>query len=298
MTEPRAGALVVVATPIGNLGDLSPRAVESLAQADVIACEDTRHTRKLLTASGIAGKRLIAVHDHNEPAMVRTVLDLVTDGRRVALVTDAGTPGIADPGERMVAAVSAAGLAVEVVPGPSALLAALVASGLSTQRFAFEGFLPRKGKGRTARLRDLASSEATTVVYEAPHRVRATMVDLSHACGPLRRVAVARELTKLHEEIWRGTLAAACEHLDVREPRGEYVIVVAGAPPADPVTDDEVIGALTHRLRAGESTRSAAAAVATELGVPKRAVYALAIGIGSVAGPDVGSGAGEGSPPA
>lgn len=282
MTAP-PGALVVVATPIGNLGDLSRRAVEALEAADVIACEDTRHTRKLLTASGIRGKQLISVHDHNEATMVPRVLGLLDAGRRVAIVTDAGTPGIADPGERIIAAVIEAGGAVEVVPGPTALVTALVVSGLSTARFTFEGFLPRRGGDRRARLAAVATNDHTTVLYEAPHRVRATVADLVGACGPERRVAIARELTKLHEEVWRGTLEGAAAHLDVAEPRGEYVIVIAGAPPAPPPAEDAVIAALRAHLEAGASKREAIAAVATELGVPRREVYAVAIGLGPLA---------------
>ena len=277
---------MVVSTPIGNLGDLSPRAVEALRQADVIACEDTRHTRKLLTASGIKGARLIAVHDHNEPAMVKKVLALLDSGKRVALVTDAGTPVIADPGERVVSAAAAAGLPIEVVPGPSALLAALVASGLPAQRFTFEGFLPRRGKDRAARLGAIAHREHTTVVYEAPHRVRATIDDLAAACGPLRQVALARELTKLHEELWRGSLERAGQHLLESEPRGEYVIVLAGAPPKPRPAEDEVVAALERHLWAGEAKRDAVVAVAAELGLPKRDVYTLAIGLVSGTGAD------------
>jgi 16S rRNA (cytidine1402-2'-O)-methyltransferase len=267
---------VVVGTPIGNLGDLSPRAVDALRAADVIACEDTRHTRKLLTHAGITGPRLVAVHEHNEAEQAARVVEWVEAGKRVALVSDAGMPAVSDPGQRVVAAVAAAGLPVEVVPGPSAVLAALVASGLPTDRFAFEGFLPRKGRERSARLRAVAHDERTTVLYEAPHRVRATVADLADACGGERRVAIARELTKLHEEVWRGTLADA--EAAVAEPRGEYVVVLDGAPPPSkaPKTDDDIVAALHARLDAGEDRKSAVAAVAEELGVPKRQVYELA----------------------
>jgi 16S rRNA (cytidine1402-2'-O)-methyltransferase len=266
---------VVVATPIGNLGDLSPRAAEALRSADVIACEDTRRTRKLLTAAGIAGKRLVAVHEHNEAAQSDALVERVRGGERVALVTDAGTPAVSDPGERVVAAVVAAGLPVEVVPGPSALLAALVVSGLPTERFAFEGFLPRKGAERADRLAAVASEPRTVVLYESPHRVEATLRDLAEACGGERRAAVARELTKLHEDVWRGALGDAADH--VGEPRGEYVIVVEGAPPAPAATAEDVVAALRHRLDAGEDKKTAVAAVAAELDVPKRRVYAAAL---------------------
>ena len=222
-------SLVLVGTPIGNLGDLSPRAVEALRTADTIACEDTRRTRALLSHLGLpAGRRLLAVHDHNEAVRVVDVLARLDKGERVVVVTDAGMPGISDPGERLVAAAAAAGHAVEVVPGPSAMVAALVVSGLPAGRFAFEGFLPRKGSTRSRRLGEIAGDTRTTILFEAPHRVRQTVADLVGAAGDLRRVALVRELTKLHEEIWRGTLAGAVEHLATKEPRGEYVIVLGG----------------------------------------------------------------------
>ncbi len=272
-----AGALVVVATPIGNLGDLSPRAVEALASADLVACEDTRRTRGLLAHAGITGSKLVAVHDHNEAARVKEILGLLDQGRRVAVVSDAGTPAISDPGERLISAAAAAGHPVVVVPGPSAAIAALVASGLPTGRFAFEGFLPRKGRERAVRLASVAAEQRTTVLYEAPHRVRETVGDLLDACGGSRRVALARELTKLHEEVWRGTLAGAAEHLAGTAPRGEYVIVLAGAPDAPPAGLVDIEKALTSRMDRGEEKRSAVAAVATELGVPKRRVYEVAV---------------------
>jgi 16S rRNA (cytidine1402-2'-O)-methyltransferase len=271
--------LVLVGTPIGNLGDLAPRAVEALANADAIACEDTRNLRKLLSAAGVStqGKRLLVMADHNEAAAVRQVLALLDKGERVAVVTDAGMPGVSDPGERIVAAAANAGHAIEVVPGPSAALAGLVVSGLSTHRFAFEGFLPRKGSGRTERLAVISTEPRTVVLYEAPHRVRQTIADLAQACGPLRRVALARELTKLHEEVFRGTLESAGQHVDEREPRGEYVIVLDGAPPPKPATDDDIASALAAHRNAGESKRDAVAAVAAELHVPKKRVYDLAL---------------------
>ena len=271
------GLLVIVATPIGNLGDLSPRAVEALASADVIACEDTRRTRALLTHAGIAGARLVAVHDHNEAGRVREIVGMIDQGQRVALVSDAGTPAISDPGERLVSAAAAAGHPVVVVPGPSAVIAALVASGLPTGRFVFEGFLPRKGRERSERLASVAAERRTTVLYEAPHRVRDTIEDLRQVCGPARGVALARELTKLHEEVWRGALAGAVEHLAATSPRGEYVVVLAGAPDAAEAAEVDIEQALSARMGRGEEKRSAVAAVAAELGVPKRRVYDVAV---------------------
>jgi len=271
-----SGALVVIATPIGNLGDLSSRAIDALASADAIACEDTRRTRKLLSHAGVKAPALLVVNDHSEAGQVRAVLARLEAGERVAIVTDAGTPGISDPGERLVGAAAAAGLAVEVVPGPSAAIAALVVSGLPTGRFVFEGFLPRKGSGRTERLTALGREPRTAILYEAPHRVRRTVGDLVAALDPQRRVAVVRELTKLHEEVWRGTLEGAVEHLASSEPRGEYVIVLGGAAAPGEATDEDLGRALQARIDAGEDKKTATAAVAKELGVPKRRVYELA----------------------
>ena len=271
-----SGTLVLVATPIGNLGDLSPRAVQALTDADVIACEDTRHTGRLLAHAGVTDKRLVAVHDHNEAAQARSILAQLDRGRTVAVVTDAGTPAISDPGGRLATAVAAAGGRVTVVPGPSAVVAALVVSGLSTARFCFEGFLPRKGGDRTERLDALAGEERTMVLYEAPHRLAATLADLADRCGPLRRVAVIRELTKLHEEVWRGNLGGALERARAAPPRGEHVIVLAGAPVATP-SEAAVEAALEARLSSGQSAKVAVAEVAGELKVPKRRVYDAAL---------------------
>jgi 16S rRNA (cytidine1402-2'-O)-methyltransferase len=271
-------ALVLVATPIGNLGDLPPRAVEALKAADVIACEDTRHSRKLLDHAGITPKRLLAVHTHNEAeSAARLIASIRDDGLRVAFVTDAGTPGISDPGERLVAAAVDAGIAVELVPGPSAVIAALVLSGLPTARFVFEGFLPRKGRERAERLADLAAEQRTTVLYEAPHRLAPTVADLAEACGGERRIAIARELTKRFEDVWRGTLAEAVVRSSTMEARGEHVLVVEGVPDAPPATEDDVDAAVRRRLDAGLSTKDAAAEVAAALGVPKRLAYNAAV---------------------
>lgn len=273
-----AGVLVLVGTPIGNLGDLSPRAVEVLRTADVIACEDTRRTRQLLTAAGVpAGGRLMAVHDHNEAAQVGEVLRRLEAGQQVAVVTDAGMPGISDPGERLVAAAAGAGHRVDVVPGPSAAVAALVLSGLPTGRWCFDGFLPRKGRDRSRRLAELAVERRTTVIFESPRRVQATVADLAGAVGGERRVAVARELTKKFEELWRGTLADAVGHLAETEPLGEFVLVIEGAPDREPATESDVDEALRVRLASGMPTRDAVAEVAAELDVPKRQVYAAAL---------------------
>jgi 16S rRNA (cytidine1402-2'-O)-methyltransferase len=280
VTEPGARpAVILVGTPIGNLGDISPRAVEALTDADVIAAEDTRRTRPMLTALGIpAGGRLVSFHGPHEAELAaKLVARIVERGERLVCVTDAGMPGISDPGERLVTAALAAGVAVEVVPGPSAALAALVVSGLPTARFVFEGFLPRKGRQRAVRLGALKAEERTVVLFEAPHRLEATLADLAEAMGPDRPVAVAREITKRFETVWRGTLGQAVSD-DGPEARGEQVIVLGPAAPvvkAEP-DDGAIEDALRTELATGASTRDAATVVANRLGVTRRRAYALA----------------------
>lgn len=268
---------MLVGTPIGNLADLSPRAIEALAGADIVCCEDTRRTGRLLVHAGVSGATLRVVNEHTEAAMVDEVVAWVGAGKRVALVSDAGMPAVSDPGARLVAAVADADLAVEVVPGPSAALAALVVSGLPTGRFTFEGFLARSGAGRSARIAAVAAEERTTVLFEAPHRLAKTLSALAEACGGERGVVLARELTKLHEEVWRGTLAEASDRAEASEPRGEHVIVLAGAPPPAEADDEAVLAALAAARSAGSSTRDAVAQVAAELGVARRRVYDLAV---------------------
>ena len=275
-TETPLAGLLVVATPIGNLGDISIRAQQVLRDVDAIACEDTRHTRKLLSACGITGKRLLAVHEHNEIEAADGIVGLLVGGKTVALVTDAGTPGISDPGERVIAAVIAAGMPLTCVPGPSAVIVALVLSGLDTTRFTFEGFLPRKGRERTDRISELATERRTVVLYESPQRVATTLADLREPVGGDRRIAVCRELTKRFETVWRGTLADAPQALG--EPRGEYVLVLEGAPaPVAAIHDDDIRIALHEHLAAGTSVRDSVAAVVAATGAPRRQVYALAV---------------------
>jgi 16S rRNA (cytidine1402-2'-O)-methyltransferase len=269
--------LVLVATPIGNLGDLAPRAVEALAGADVIVCEDTRRTRTLLMHAGVRGPRRIVANEHTEAATAAHVAELLAGGATVAVVTDAGTPGISDPGERLVRAAIDGQHDVTVVPGPSAALAALAGSGLPTDRFVMEGFLPRRGADRRERLAEIAQEWRTTVLFEAPHRLARTLADLAAACGHERPVVLARELTKLHEEWWRGTLGGALAHVEVQGPRGEYVVVLGGAPTPEPPTTADVVAALEARLTAGVDRKTAVSEVAQELGVPKRAVYDAAL---------------------
>jgi 16S rRNA (cytidine1402-2'-O)-methyltransferase len=277
---PAKGRLVLVATPIGNLGDLSPRAVTTLQASDVVCCEDTRRTRELLTHAGIKQKRLISLNEHNEAERIPGVLARVRIGELVAVVSDAGTPGVSDPGGRLVAAAVAEGLLVEAVPGANAALTALIVSGLPMDRFCFEGFLPRRGSDRHRRLAAIADEERTVLIHESPHRVAATLSDLADSCGPDRQVAVARELTKLHEEVWRGTLKEAVESFADRPVRGEVVVVLGGAPPVvSEVSEEEIEFRLRRELANGSGVRDAAASVAGELGVPKRRAYAAALGL-------------------
>jgi 16S rRNA (cytidine1402-2'-O)-methyltransferase len=273
------GQLWLVSTPIGNLGDLPPRAVSTLQSCALICCEDTRHSGKLLSHAGVAGVRLAVANEHTEDARAGEVLDVLASGRDVAVLTDAGTPGISDPGARLVRAAIAAGYRVSAVPGPAALVMGLVLSGLDTIRFVFEGFLPRTGKDRTQRIAGIASERRTIVLYEAPHRVQRTVADLLKACGPDRQIALARELTKLHEETWRGTLAEAAAHLVEHAPRGEYVVVVEGASDDADATDEAIVNALKMTLAGGADRRTAIATVMASTGASKRRVYDLALKI-------------------
>ena len=271
------GALVLVATPIGNLGDISQRAIEALKAADIICCEDTRHSGKLLAHFGVTGKKLVVINEHTEYDAREEIVSLVTSGSNVALITDAGTPGISDPGERLVVAVINAGGVVTAVPGASALTMALVISGLPTSRFVFEGFLPRSGAERTERLAMATTESRTTVFYEAPHRLVKTLSDLTTTCGAMRGVVLARELTKLHEEIWRGTLQDANMLVAKTEPRGEYVIILEPAKPPAPPTDEELLAAIRAEIAKGVSRKDSAARVSARFGVAKRTVYELAL---------------------
>lgn len=273
----RRGTLFVVATPIGNLADLSRRAAEVLAAVEAVCCEDTRHTGKLLEYAGVQAKRLLAVHAHNESAQLAAVLGLLGSGADVALVSDAGTPLISDPGGRLVAAAIEAGYDVTVVPGPSAALAALVVSGFAVDRFRFEGFLPRKGAERRSRLAEIASAPCPTVVFEAPNRVEKTLGDIRATSGADRRVTIARELTKLHEEVWRGRLDEAVARAQHAAARGEYVLVVEAARRRPQTPAAEVREAISRLVAAGIAWREAAAAVEVLLAVPHRVAYAAAL---------------------
>ncbi len=268
-----AGKLYLVPTPIGNLGDVSRRAVETLAAADFIAAEDTRVTVKLLNHLELK-KPMVTYHRHNCDTAGPAILRRLEDGERCALVTDAGTPAISDPGEDLVALCAAHGVEVESIPGPCALTVALSASGLPTGRFTFEGFLPLNKKNRRAQLDVLRAEERTMIFYEAPHKLRATLDDLSATFGPDRPMAVCRELTKLHEEVLRLTVGEAQARYAAQEPRGEFVLVVAGRPLQDEKTDGEGALARAEQLRReGMSMKDAAARAAAEFGVKKRTLY-------------------------
>lgn len=274
-----SGELVLVSTPIGNLGDLSSRAIAALQSAALICCEDTRHSGKLLSHAGVSGVRMAIANEHTEADRVHQVLGLLGDGRSVAVITDAGTPGISDPGERLVRAAIDAGYRVSAVPGPAAFVMALVVSGFDTTRFGFDGFLPRNGPDRRARIAEYVTERRTVVLYEAPHRIVRTVADLHSALGPDRRIALARELTKLHEEVWRGTLSDAMGHLAEREPRGEYAVVIEGAAPPAAATDDDLRASLTTLLDNGIDRRTAISTVMADHGAAKRRVYDLALTI-------------------
>lgn len=267
-----AGTLRLVGTPIGNLGDLSERAGRALSDADLIACEDTRRTRKLLAHLDAHGARLISFYEGNERKRVPELLEQLRVGKDVVLVSDAGMPGLSDPGYRLVSACVAAGIDVDVVPGPSAAISALVVSGLPTARFSFEGFLARKAGERRARLAELASDPRTLILFESPRRVAALVEDARETLGD-RRAAVVRELTKVHQEVLRGRLSELAERLAEGEVRGEVVVVIEGARPSE-VRDLDALGDRVEALTAeGLPRREAAARVAEESGASKRDLY-------------------------
>ena len=267
------GRLVLVATPIGNLGDLSPRAAEALRGADIVAAEDTRRTGTLLAHVG-AEVPMRSYHEHNEAVRGAELLDRVAAGEVVVVVSDAGTPGISDPGYPLVREAVARGLAVESVPGPVAAIHALVLSGLPTDRFAFEGFLPRKAGARRTRLAELAEDPRTLVFYVAPHRAGEDLAALAEVLGPKRPAALARELTKRFEEVRRDTLAGLAEAF-AEGARGEVTVVVAGAADRDPAEfgADELAGRVRGLIASGMDKKAAIAEVAKVTGVPKREVY-------------------------
>jgi 16S rRNA (cytidine1402-2'-O)-methyltransferase len=268
------GRLVLCGTPIGNLDDMSPRGVTALREADVIACEDTRRTRKLLSHFGIAAPALVVLNDQTERRKAPEVVAEIGRGRTVVLVSDAGMPGLSDPGYRLVRACVAAGIHVDVVPGPSAVLTALALSGLPPGRFVFEGFLPRKAGDRRKRIEALVEEPRTIVLFESPHRISATLADLRAVLGD-RRVSLARELTKLYEEVVRGPLSEVIAALEAKPPRGEFTVVVEGAVhDHKPEPPPEDLAARARSLMdAGMDRKEAMARVAEEAGVPRRKVF-------------------------
>ena len=274
-----AGTLYLVPTPIGNLGDISPRMADTLAQADFIAAEDTRVTVKLLNHLGLK-KPMVTYHRHNTAASGQAVLDRLLAGESCALVTDAGMPAISDPGEEMVALCAAAGVPVVPIPGPCALVTALAASGQPTGRFTFEGFLAMNKKNRRAHLESLRGEERTMIFYEAPHKLVATLRDLADTFGREREISLCRELTKLHEEIRRTTLGEAADWYGEETPRGEFVLVVRGAQPEEEgecTLEDGLTLAERLREEEGLSLRDAVRQAAKELGLSRNELYRQAV---------------------
>jgi len=269
------GTLFVVATPLGNLGDLSPRGAETLRRVAAVAAEDTRHTRPLLAHAGSKAD-LVSVHAHSPDSAIRRVLSVLEAGRDVAMVTDAGTPAVSDPGLALVAAARAHGFSVVTVPGPTAVAAALSVSGLAADRYVFLGFLPRKGGERRRLLTLIARSEWTVVVFESPNRTVELLDDLAEVCGPDRRAVVARELTKLHEETRDGTLPELSGYYRETPPRGEVTVMIAGTgtPPHDPPPPDPEARARAW-LAEGMSRRDVADRLVEETGISRNSAYRL-----------------------
>ncbi|HJB32612.1 16S rRNA (cytidine(1402)-2'-O)-methyltransferase [uncultured Oscillibacter sp.] len=273
-----SGTLYLVATPIGNLGDFSPRAAETLAAVDFIAAEDTRVSVKLLNHFQIK-KPLVSYHEHNHVSAGQAILRRLLAGESCALVTDAGTPAISDPGEDLVRLCAENGVTVLAIPGCCAAVNALAVSGLPTGRFTFEGFLTVNKKSRRERLESLKNEERTMIFHEAPHKLRTTLADLRDAFGPDRKIALCRELTKLHEETCRTTLGEAADAYRDREPKGEYVLVVAGCPPRETaaVTVEEAVEQVLRLVDQGTRLKDAAREVAEHTGLSKNELYAAAL---------------------
>lgn len=272
MDPEMAGTLYLVGTPIGNLGDLTDRAREALARADLIACEDQRRTRALLSHLNIRAPKLVTFNEGNEARRVPELLEHLREGREVAVISSAGMPGLSDPGYRLVAACVEHGIPVEVAPGPSAAVAALVVSGLPTDRFAFEGFLPRRASARRARLRELAAEPRTLVLFESPRRLAELLQDAAASLGA-RRATVARELTKAHQEVVRGTLPELSQRFADGDVRGEVVVVIEGGAADQPPDVDALAAQVESLIQRGVSRKEAASRIAEESGVSRRALY-------------------------
>ena len=274
LNDPKVGTLFVVSTPIGNMGDFSFRAVETLRDVAAVLAEDTRHTRHLLERYEIDAP-LVAYHEHNEAKTTPRLVERLLNGESLALVSDAGTPLLSDPGARLVRAAIDAGVQVSPVPGASALLAALVASGLEAERFTFYGFLARKGPERRTAIDELVALRHAAVLYEAPARVHATLAELADAGAGGRQAVVARELTKQYEELRRGTVAQLVAYYQQTPPRGEVVIVIAGQVPTG-ASEDQLRARATALRAEGRSARDIAAALSAEFGAPRNLAYRLA----------------------
>ena len=284
-TDPRPGCLYVVGTPLGNLEDMTFRAVRILQAVDLIAAEDTRHTGKLLQHFQITTPQL-SYHEHNRQSRIGDVLHhLQTQHHAVALVSDAGMPGISDPGYELIAACIEAGVPVVPIPGPTAAITALCVSGLPTERFVFEGFLPLKGTARAARLEVLRQEERTMLLYEAPHKLVKTLEDLTTTLGGDRPITLGRELTKRFEEFWHGTLADALEHYQTEAPKGEFTLVVQGATRQTPALSELALRTeLEHLLQQGLSRAEASRQLAQATGQPKKGIYQLSLTIDTATG--------------
>jgi 16S rRNA (cytidine1402-2'-O)-methyltransferase len=278
-SDPQPSTLYIVGTPIGNLEDITFRAVRVLQTVDLIAAEDTRHTGKLLQHFQIKTPQ-ISYHDHNRNSRLPDILQRLAAGTSIALVTDAGMPGIADPGYELVKACAEQGFLVVPIPGVSAVITGLSGSGLPSDRFAFEGFLSSKGQSRRQQLAALGSEPRTLIFYEAPHRLRETLQDLANTLGGDRQITIARELTKLHEEFWRGRLADAIDHYQTRSPQGEFTLIVAGAVQTAPILSEAVIlRELQSLIDQGISRSDASRQLAQQTALPRRQIYQLALSL-------------------
>ena len=280
-TDPKPGILYVVGTPIGNLEDMTFRGVRILQTVDLIAAEDTRHTGKLLQHFQIQTPQ-VSYHDHNRRSRIPELIQKLQIGQAIALVTDAGMPGISDPGYELVKACIDADISVVPIPGASAVITALSAAGLPTDKFVFEGFLPAKTTQRRQQLELLKTETRTLVFYESPHRLKATLQDLGDIFGHQRQIVMARELTKFYEEFWRGAIAQAISYYreKEKEPQGEYTLVVAGTPPSQiQLSDSELTAELAHMISQGISRSQASRELAKMTSLPRRQLYQLALGI-------------------
>ncbi len=278
-TEPKPGTLYIVATPIGNLEDMTFRAVRILQAVDMIAAEHTRHTGRLLQHFQVKTPQ-ISYHEHNSNSRIPELLEQLQYGKAIALVSDAGMPGISDPGYELIKACIDDGITVVPIPGASAVITALSAAGLPTDRFIFDGFLPAKSQQRKQYLESLQSESRTLVFYESPHRLRDTLADLGAVLGSDRSIVIARELTKLYEEFWRGTIEDAIAHYQEKEPQGEYTLLVAGNPPSKPqLTETELKAELLQIMQQGISRSQASRQLAKDTSLSRRYLYQLALSI-------------------